>query len=118
MPSPPNKDTAIWYDFSSWPGLGGLPGKGGNVVIAGDSVRPDGAGIFTYLNRVPPDDIVRLRLIDGSSACYRVRWNKLSPDGMDFLEIVAATRDESLSLITAGGGGTSRRVLWAVRVAC
>jgi hypothetical protein len=35
MPNPNSWDDVAYYDFSQWPDLGGLPGKGGNIVVAG-----------------------------------------------------------------------------------
>jgi hypothetical protein len=119
MPSPPTKEDVVWYDFSNYPGLGGLPGKGGNVVLAGDAGRPgQGPGVFAKLGRVKPGDFVRLRLTSGDAACYRVEWNKLATLAeVDFFDVVAATAEESLTLITGGAVGEWRFV-WGRRASC
>jgi hypothetical protein len=119
MPSPPDRNTAIWYDFSQFPGLGGLPGAGGNVVIGGDAGRVgEGTGIFAKLGRVPPGAFVRLQLTDGAAACYRVAWNKLATSAIDFSSIVQATATESVTLISAGRTADERRVVWGTRASC
>jgi hypothetical protein len=119
MPSPPTKDEVVWYDFSNYPGLGGLPDKGGNVVLAGDAGRPGlGPGVFAKLGRVAPGDFVRLRLTTGDAACYRVEWNKLATLAeVDLFDVVAATAEESITLITGGAIGEWRFV-WGRRASC
>lgn len=119
LPSAPDRNTAVWYDFSQWPGLGGLPGAGGNVVIAGDAGRiGEGTGIFAKLGRVSPGSYVRLQLTTGVSACYRVEWNKLAAASIDFSSIVQATVGESVTLISAGRTVDERRVVWGRNAPC
>lgn len=119
MPTPPDKDTVLWNDFSLWPGFGGLPGAGGNVVLSGDGYRPAGIGVFGNLGRLEPGSIVRLTLTNGQAACYRIRWNKYaSPPVVSFEELVSATSPESVSLISAGRGGAERRIAWGPVTAC
>lgn len=119
MPRPPGNQTPVWYDFSQWPDLGGLPNAGGNVVIAGDAGRfREGLGIFAYLALVRLGDFVRLRLTDGSVACYRVTWNRIVPASMDFFGVVAATSPESVTLITGGSTVDERRIVWGPRASC
>lgn len=116
MPDPPALDVVAWYDFSQWPGLGGLPGAGGNVVLAGDAIKPAGSGVFTTLSRVNVGAFVRLALSDGSTACYRIEFVKFAaPEQFDSL--VQATADESVTLIT-GGMADNRAVLWGRRANC
>jgi hypothetical protein len=119
LPSAPNKDTAIWYDFANWPGLGGAPGRGGNIVIAGDAGRPgQGPGVFSRVLRLVPGDYVKLR--GASTWCYRVEFNKIasSNSGADYSEIVSATADESVTLITAGRTQDERTIVWARSASC
>jgi len=119
MPSAPDRNTAVWYDFAQFPGLGGLPGAGGNVVIAGDAGRVgEGTGIFAKLGRVPPGSFVRLQLTSGGPACYRVEWNKLASATIDFTSIVQATAGESITLISAGRTADERRVVWGRKASC
>jgi len=44
LPSPQGNDDVALYDFSAVPGLGGLPGSGGNVVLSGRSISDTGCG--------------------------------------------------------------------------
>ena len=118
-PSAPDRNTAVWYDFAQFPGLGGLPGAGGNVVIAGDAGRVgEGTGVFARLGRVPPGSYMRLQLTSGGPACYRVEWNKLAPATIDFSSIVQATAGESITLISAGRTADERRVVWGRTASC
>jgi LPXTG-site transpeptidase (sortase) family protein len=119
MPSPPSLTEVAWYDFSAWPGLGGSPGSGGNVVLAGDAIRPGiGSGVFTYLGRVKVGDYVKMLLNDGGTLCYRIEFNKLAVNTeVDFGEVVQATAEESVTLIT-GQNEASRVVAWGRRASC
>jgi hypothetical protein len=120
LPSPPNKDTAIWYDFANWPGLGGAPGRGGNIVIAGDAGRPgQGPGVFSRVPRLVPGDYIRLRGSGASAWCYRVEFNKIASSAVaDYTAIVSATADESVTLITAGRTLNERTIVWARSASC
>jgi LPXTG-site transpeptidase (sortase) family protein len=105
MPNPNSWDDVAYYDFSQWPNLGGLPGKGGNVVVAGhvDYIR-HGPAVFWRLHELEPGDVVTVRMTDGSEASYKIEFNKvLDPGAADWTGIVAATADESITLITCGG---------------
>ncbi len=123
MPNPNSWDDVAYYDFSQFPDLGGLPGKGGNVVLAGhvDYIR-HGPAVFWRLHELAPGDIVTIRLTDGSEVNYKIEFNKvLDPGEADWSGIVSATADESVTLITCtgvfeAGHYNNRQVAWGRKV--
>jgi hypothetical protein len=119
MPPPPSVGDVAWYDFSGFPSLGGSPGSGGNVVLAGDAGRMGvGLGVFWSLARVTAGDFVEI-VLTGGEVCYRIEFNKLaSTTEVDWSYLVRATAEESVTLITAGADATSRRVAWGRRTSC
>jgi LPXTG-site transpeptidase (sortase) family protein len=123
MPNPDGPEDVAYYDFSAFPCCGGVPGKGGNIVVAGhvDYIRY-GPAVFWRLHELAPGDIVEIRLADGSSARYEVQFNKRIIAGDDdWTPIVQATADESVTLITCtgefeAGHYNQRQIVWARRV--
>lgn len=124
MPNPNSWDDVAYYDFSNFPGLGGLPNKGGNVVIAGhvDYIR-HGPAVFWDIHTLQQGDRVQIKMQDDSVVDYEVMFNKtVSGDDTDkFVKIVAATTDESVTLITCtgvfeAGHYNNRQIVWARRV--
>jgi len=123
MPNPNSWDDVAYYDFSQFSGLGGLPGKGGNIVIAGhvDYIR-HGPAVFWRLHELQPGDIVTIRMTDGTEYNYKIEFNKvLDPNAADWTGIVSATADESVTLITCtgvfeAGHYNNRQVAWGRRV--
>jgi LPXTG-site transpeptidase (sortase) family protein len=123
MPNPNGPEDVAWYDFSQWPGLGGLPLAGGNVVLAGhvDYINY-GPAVFWRLDELQPGDEVTIEMADGSSATYRIEFNKhIEVGDADWTGIVQATEDESITLITCSGefeAGhyTNRQIVWGRRV--
>lgn len=123
MPNPNSWDDVAYYDFSQFPDLGGLPGKGGNIVLAGhvDYIR-HGPAVFWRLNELKPGDVVTIRLTDGTAYDYKIEFNKvLDPGTADWSSIVSATADESVTLITCtgvfeAGHYNKRQVAWGRRV--
>lgn len=125
MPSPETPQEVIWYDFSALPGLGGRPGVGGNTVLAGHfDYHGYGPAVLWDLRDVKQGDEITVRLRDGSEYKYVARSNRVvDPTVASFNEIVAATPEESLTVITCAGdfdpttdNYDMRRVVWAVRV--
>ena len=123
MPNPSGPTDVAYYDFSQWPGLGGLPGKGGNVVLAGhvDYINY-GPAVFWKLHELAAGDTIQIQLDDGTMATYKVEFNKQIEVGdVDWSSIVQATADESITLITCGGqfeAGhyNNRQIVWGRRV--
>ena len=123
MPNPNGPEDVAYYDFSQWPGLGGVPGKGGNVVLAGhvDYIRY-GPAVFWRLHELEIGDTIEIQMADGTSATYKIEFNKqIDASAADWTPIVEATQDESITLITCGGqfeAGhyNNRQIIWGRRV--
>ena len=123
MPNPNGPEDVAYYDFSQWPGLGGLPGKGGNTVLAGhvDYINY-GPAVFWRLHELEPGDTVEIQQADGTKATYKIEFNKqIDASAADWTPIVQATADESITLITCGGqfeAGhyNNRQIVWGRRV--
>ena len=124
MPNPNSWDDVSYYDFSQWPGLGGLPNKGGNIVVAGhvDYIR-HGPAVFWDLHMLVQGDRVQIKMQDDSVIEYEVMFNKTlnGDDTGKFEKIVTATQDESVTLITCtgvfeAGHYNNRQIVWARRV--
>jgi len=114
MPRPDNPDEVLWYDFSELPGLGGAPGAPGNAVFSGEvdsgrlpctngRVPPPCRAVFWDLRQlVKGDEIVVV--VGGRTLLYTVDSNRLvdaSTGPWD--QIVAATSEQSITLITCAG---------------
>jgi LPXTG-site transpeptidase (sortase) family protein len=124
MPNPDGPEDVAYYDFSQWPLKGGLPGKGGNVVIAGhvDYIRY-GPAVFWRLRELEPGDLVTIKMKDGSEVSYKIEFNKVLENvaDADWSAIVGSTADESITLITcagqfAGGEYNNRQIAWGRKV--
>ena len=124
MPSPDGPEDVILYDFSALPGLGGSPGGGGNAVFAGHVDYYDyGPAVFSDLHDIKDGDQITVRLRDGTQLEYTARSNRIvDPAATRFNDIVAATPEESLTVITCAGDFDPetqtydmRRIVWAVR---
>ncbi len=125
MENPDGPEDVAWYDFSALPGMGGRPGVGGNTVLSGHVDYHDyGPAVFWDLRKLEPGTEIIIRLSDGSEYHYSVEWNRVvDPASTSWNDIVAATPQESLTMITCAGTFDSatrsydqRRVVWAVRV--
>ncbi len=123
MPNPNSWDDVAYYDFVNWPGMGGLPGKGGNVVVAGhvDYIN-HGPAVFWDIDKLEVGDRVQIRLTDGTLIEYAIEFNKyIDATDADWEAIVAGTADESITLITCegdfvAGNYNNRRIAWGRRV--
>jgi len=125
MQNPEGPVDVAWYDFSAISGLGGRPGVGGNTVLSGHVDYHDyGPAVFWDLQQLDPGDEITIHLRDGSEYKYSVQWNRVvNPAGISWNDVVAATPQESVTMITCAGTFESstrsydqRRVVWAVRV--
>jgi LPXTG-site transpeptidase (sortase) family protein len=123
MPNPNGPSDVAYYDFSSWAGMGGVPGLGGNVVLAGhvDYINY-GPAVFWDLDKLAVGDRVQIRMKDGSVIEYQIEFNKhIDAGAADWEAIVAGTAEESITLITCGGEFSAghysdRRILWGRRL--
>jgi LPXTG-site transpeptidase (sortase) family protein len=99
MQTPDNPTDVAWYDFS------GRPGEGSNIVMAGhlDYVNY-GPAVFYRLKEAQAGDEVRLALVDGTVAPYRVIDVTFYDEATAPVEeIVGPTEREIVTLITCAG---------------
>lgn len=126
MGNPKGPTDVVWYDFSpNSNARGGIPGVGGNSIISGhvDYVNY-GPAVFWNLRQLEPGDEIQIVLDDGTVLKYVVEWNRTADeDTANWGEIVRATLQESLTLITCTGTFNPatrtynlRQIVWAVRV--
>ena len=99
---PNNPYDVVWYNWSS------KPGWGSNAVFAGHydwTVNHQGvAGVFYSLANLTVDDIIEVRLDDGTDYKYRVIGNLAIHDGdPKAMEMMGATPSDMVTLITCGG---------------
>jgi LPXTG-site transpeptidase (sortase) family protein len=114
MPNPNGPDDVVYYNFSAWPGKGGAPGKGGNTVLSGHvdsglkackngTVPPPCEAVFWDINRLRIGDEIEVHL-SGVIHRYRVTSNQPVPAATGpWDQIVSATVEETITLITCGG---------------
>ncbi|HYM14992.1 MAG TPA: class F sortase [Dehalococcoidia bacterium] len=125
MPNPNGPTDVAYYDFSQWPKAGGLPGKGGNIVLAGhvDYIHY-GPAVFWRLHELKVGDLITIQMKDGTKYNYKVEFNKQVPandTSVNWSDIVNATADESVTLITCSGQFEAghydhRQIVWGRRV--
>lgn len=116
MPNPTGPGDVVWYDFSEWDGLGGVPGGGGNAVFSGHvdynlqipwaEAHYRGEGVFYALNLLSPGDVIEVE-VGGKVMQYTVKWTRqVAADGPDNVWLPILTGDvsvDSITLITCGG---------------
>jgi hypothetical protein len=106
-PPSPQPDDVVLYDFGAeQPNLGGMPGEGGNVVLAGHNVTlvgcdddPPCNGAFRVLRRVPPGADVDL-LWEGETYRYQVVSRCVIPTAEFDDSAYLRTPQEQLTLLT------------------
>jgi LPXTG-site transpeptidase (sortase) family protein len=115
MPNPDGEDDLAVYDFSQyWPGLGGIPGYGGNTVFAGHvdsgfkpckhgTVQPPCQSVLWDLGKLNVGDQIQVNAA-GKTYTYAVTSNQpVSATSGDWTTIVSSTAQETLTIITCGG---------------
>ena len=115
MPNPDGEDDLAVYDFAQyWPGLGGIPGYGGNTVFAGHvdsgfkpckhgTVQPPCQSVLWDLGKLAPGDQIQVTTA-GKTYSYAVTSNQpVSSTSGDWTTIVSSTAQETLTIITCGG---------------
>lgn len=116
MPNPTGPGDVVWYDFSEWDGLGGVPGGGGNAVFSGHvdynfeipwaEAYYRGEGVFYALNLLSPGDVIEVE-VGGKKMQYTVKWTRMvEANGSDQVWLPILTGDvgvDSITLITCGG---------------
>jgi LPXTG-site transpeptidase (sortase) family protein len=107
MPDPVGYFNAVWYDFGSWPGMGGYV-NAGNMVLSGhvDCGRcyngGSGTAIFWSVRQLKAGDTAEYRTADGRSFTYIVTDSRAVLPTADFAAIVASSAAD-MTLITCTG---------------
>ena len=99
METPDGPLNVAWYDFSARPGFGS------NAVFSGHvDYYNYGPAVFWRLKDLEQDDIIELRLEDGTVYQYQVfSRNQYKASEAPIQEIVGRTNAEVITLITCGG---------------
>ena len=99
MESPDGPTDVAWYDFSSKPGFGS------NAVFSGHvDYYNYGPAVFWNLKDLEPEDIIEVRLEDGTVYQYGVVSREMvNAQTANIGEIVGDTANEIITLITCGG---------------
>jgi LPXTG-site transpeptidase (sortase) family protein len=99
MESPSNAYDVAWYDFSARPGFGS------NAVFSGHVDYHDvGPAVFWELRNLEKDDVIEIRLQDGTAYIYHVTALECLPvNEAPIAEIVGPTPSEVITLITCCG---------------
>ena len=110
LPSPNGNDDVALYDFSAIAGLGGLPGRGGNIVLSGRSISDAGCGslpapcpaVFALLFKAAAGDPVTINW-QGSKYDYQIVsvCNVAVTDFGDTL--YHTTTNEQVTMLTGAG---------------
>jgi sortase (surface protein transpeptidase) len=134
MPDPSGPSDIAYYDMSRYPGLGGVPGRGGNAIFGGhvDLNRPipyangahyQGPAVLWSLDALHPGHTIEID-VSGKTYKYRViSTDELPADYADWAAIWKANpAKETITLFTCGGAFdpdtheyTRRRVVRAER---
>jgi len=99
---PDNPYDVVWYNWST------PPGHGSNAVFAGHfdwtvNQQPV-TGVFYYLTKLIPGDIIEVSLEDGTSYKYKVTGNFAILDGdPQGMALMDDTPSDMVTLITCGG---------------
>ncbi len=99
MEVPDNAYDVAWYDFTAHPGFGG------NAVFSGHvDFRGVGPAVFWNLGKLEPNDLVEVRLEDGTTYRYKVTGKgAFDADDAPVDRIIGQTSVESVTLITCTG---------------
>jgi LPXTG-site transpeptidase (sortase) family protein len=116
MGNPSGPWDVVLYDFSGWPGLGGMPGQpGANAVFAGhvDYIHV-GPAVFWSIRDLAAGDHVTVNTPNGPIT-YVIQWSQWADPEADFTQFVRQTGQESITLVTCIGsfsaGHYSNRII-------
>lgn len=104
METPSGPTDVAWYDFSARPGFP-VATDGGNSVFSGHvDYHNYGPAVFWHLKDLERDDVIEVRLADGTVYRYGViSREQLDASTANVREIVGDTPEEIVTLITCGG---------------
>jgi hypothetical protein len=141
MPNPNGPDDIAFYDFDQgvWPGLGGLPGSGGNVILAGhvdwgvqhnglgcknNTVRPPCQAVLWDLSKLGNGDVVEITAGDVTYRYQITASKSYSASYGDWNSVFSRKDQEVLTIVTCSGDFNpstheygSRLVVTGVRIA-
>ncbi len=113
--SPEGPATVFWYNLDEWPGLGGMPGDGGNAIFGGHAdisaylpyadATYHGPAVFRDLGQLTAGDRIFFDR-DGVSLEYVVAWTDqvAAGDSVRWGEIWSSdVESDSITLYTCGG---------------
>ena len=105
MGAPNGKDDVIWYDFSSFSGMGGFPGvPQANALFSGHvDYHPHYTAVFWDVRQLVPGDIIDVYLLDGRLVRYSVQWSKWIAHNENFSSYAVRTGEEILTIVTCVG---------------
>lgn len=98
MEAPDDPVHVAWYGFSSRPGVGG------NAVFAGHvDYAAVGPAVFWNLESLKSNDVIEIRLEDGTDYRYRVTTKETFDEAAVVNRIVGPAPGDSVTLITCAG---------------
>lgn len=103
MQTPDGPQDVAWYEFTARPGFGS------NAVFSGhvDYINY-GPAVFWNLKDLSPDDVIEVRLEDGTVYRYAVKEREqVAADTADVGRIIGPSDAEIITLITCGGSFSS-----------
>lgn len=113
--SPEGPATVFWHNLDAWPGLGGVPGDGGNAIFGGHAdisaylpyadATYHGPAVFRDLGQLAAGDRIFFDR-DGVSLEYVVAWTDqvAAGDSVRWGEIWSSdVESDSITLYTCGG---------------
>ena len=115
MKVPAGPADVVWYDFSRWPGLGGVPGAGGNAVFSGHvdyaaripyaNVNYRGRGVLYGLGLLANGDEIEVEWFGRKLKYAVISRQTVSAERANWNEIFAtrAQNRDSITLITCAG---------------
>ena len=115
MPEPNGPTDVAYYDLAKFPGLGGVPGAGGNAVFGGHvdlrrevayagGVEYQGPAVFWSLDKLRKGDVIELDY-KGKTYRYQVTSaSELNAQNSDWGKIWSSNvKSDTITLFTCGG---------------
>lgn len=115
MPEPSGPTDVAYYDLAKFPGMGGVPGGGGNAIFGGHvdlrrevayagNVQYQGPAIFWSLDKLRAGDVIE---VDYKGKTYKylvTAANELNAQSADWAKVWSSdVKKETITLFTCGG---------------